>query len=423
MKKQQAKIYEARRNVTTLETVDWSGLIDTQHPARRIVRVLDQFDLTELYGRITSEKSCQGRPAIDPKIMLAILVYGAMIGITSSRAIAAHCKWESGFRWILGYDLSVEHVAISTFRKEAGKCLDNILTQVITAMVAAGVVDLEEVILDGTKIKANAGRGSFHTEEELEELKKEISDKLDKMTVEEQKTNHKARLEDQQKRIQKALDQIPDIQKALNESAKKRKKGTKAKEAKASKTDPDARKMSFADGGMGPGYNAQVMTTSKSGVIVDIKVTQRRNDSGMLTPLLDSFESRYGSIPGRILGDTSYCAKDDVKKVLERGVGVYCPQTKARKESKEKSKKEFERRRLKEPEILREWRLRMDTDEAKEIRGRRMQTEKVHGWIKSKMPHSQVKLRGQAGAQIEMLLYALGYNLMRFFNMVPIKVS
>ncbi|MGV8947967.1 MAG: transposase [Candidatus Paracaedibacter sp.] len=333
MKKQQAKIYEARRNVITLETVDWLSLIDAEHPARRIIRVLDQFDLTQLYEKITSEKSCQGRPAIDPKIMLAIMVYAAMMGITSSRAIASHCKWEPGFRWILGYGLIVGYVTISTFRKEAGKCLDNILTQVITAMVAVGVVDLEEVILDGTKIKANAGRRSFHTEEELEQLKKEISDKLAKVTIEEQKINHKSRLDNQEKRIQKALDQIPGIQKVLNESAKKRKKGTKAKEAKSSKTDPDARQMRFADGAKGPGYNAQFRTASKIGVIVEVQVIQRRNDSNMLTPMLDSFEFRYGYSPARILGDVNYCVKEDIEKVLRRGMEVYYPQTKSRESS------------------------------------------------------------------------------------------
>ena len=80
MQKEQAKLYEAQRNVKILEVVDWSELIDSSHPACRIVRVLEEFDLKDLYTNITSEKSCKGRPAIDPKIMLAILVYAAMKG-------------------------------------------------------------------------------------------------------------------------------------------------------------------------------------------------------------------------------------------------------------------------------------------------------------------------------------------------------
>ena len=52
MKKQQAKIYEAQRTLKTLEAIDWRELIDVQHPARRASKVLDQFDLTQLYEKL-----------------------------------------------------------------------------------------------------------------------------------------------------------------------------------------------------------------------------------------------------------------------------------------------------------------------------------------------------------------------------------
>jgi transposase len=420
MKKEQAKIYEAQRPVINLEVVDWSRLVDEQHPARRIIGVLDKMDLSELYSQIASQKSCKGRPAIDPKIMVAILVYAAMKGMSSSRMIAQHCKWEPGFRWILGHNLTVKHVTISTFRQEAGNYLETLLTQVVTTMVAVGIVDLDEVILDGSKIKANAGRGSFHTQQELQALHKEIPDKMEKMGLEEKQKTEKAALKNRQDRIQKALEQIPDIQQTLQEAAKKKKKGASVADAKASITDADARQMRFADGARGPGYNPQFMTASKSGVIVDVKVTQRRNDFNMMTPLLESFKTRYGRLPKRILADTGYSAQGDIINVLERGVEVYCPQVKGRKESKEESRRRLEKKRSKEPEKLQVWRGRMETPEAKAIRRSRLQTEKVHGWIKSNMTHSQFKLRGVLGVQIEMVLYSIGYNLRRYFNMVPV---
>jgi hypothetical protein len=91
--------------------------------------------------------------------------------------------------------------------------------------------------------------------------------------------------------------------------------------------------MRFADGAKGPGYNAQFRTASKIGVIVEVQVIRRHNDSNMLTPMLDSFEFRYGYSPARILGDGSYCVKEDIEKVLRRGMEVYCPKTKSRESS------------------------------------------------------------------------------------------
>jgi hypothetical protein len=229
-----------------------------------------------------------------------------------------------------------------------GDDLNNILTQVVSLMVATGVVDLEEVILDGTKIKANAGRSSFHTEKELRALQNEVGEKINNLNSEANKQRQQAALQKKREFIKKGLAQVPAIQQACIEAAKHQKKGTKAvKEAKASSTDPDTRKMRFPDGSSGPGYNPQVMTTPKSGIIVDVKVTQERNDSNLLSPMLDSFKSRYGQHPKRVLADTHYGVIKDVEEALENKIDVYCPIRKGRKNSKEASKKELERKRSK----------------------------------------------------------------------------
>jgi transposase len=421
MKKAKAKIYEARRNMTSLEVVDWSGLVNAHHLARRIIKVLDQLDLTELYGKIISKTTHQGRPAIDPKIMLAVWIYAYMQGISSSRVVADYCKWEPGFRWILGYDLRVQYVALSDFRKNLGQDLEHMLTRVVTLMVASGVVDLDEVILDGTKVKASAGSRSFRTEKELQDLQDQVSEKIKNLDSEEHKQKQRAALEKKKARIEKGLTQIPEIQKACIETAKKQKKGTEAKEAKASSTDPDARKMHFSDGSIKPGYNPQIMTTSKSGIIVDVKTTQERNDSNLMSPMLDSFKSRYGRYPKRFLADSHYPVKKDVEEALRSKIDVYCPAPKERKNSKEESKKRLARKRAKESQELKDWRAKMETEEAKVVRKRRGQTEKVHGWMKSKMPFCQLKLRGLIGAQTEILLFAIGYNLKRYFNLASLK--
>ncbi len=424
MKKSKQKLYEARRNVTSLEVVDWDGLIDRDHMARRILKVLDQLNLSTLYAKVNSKKDHQGRPAIDAKIILALWLYAYMQGISSSRVLAEYCKWEPGFRWILGHGLSIKHVVLSEFRKQLGEDLNDILTQVVSLMVASGIVDLDEVILDGTKLKANAGRSSFHTEKGLQTLQKEVAEKLNNLNSEGNKQRQQAVLQKKRERIEKGLAQVPAIQQACIEAAKHQKKGTRAvKEAKASSTDPDARKMRFPDGSSGPGYNPQVMTTPKSGIIVDVKVTQERNDSNLMSPMLDSFKSRYGKHPKRILADTQYGVIKDVEEALENKIDLYCPIRKGRKNSKEESKKRLERKRSKESQELKDWRAKMETEEAKIVRRRRSQTEKVHGWMKSKMTHCQLKLRGLIGVQTEILLFAIGYNLKRYGNMMSLRTA
>jgi transposase len=417
MKKSEAKINEAQRNIISLEVVDWSCLISPDHIAYRLMTVLEHFDLEELYQRIESKKKEQGRPAIDPKILLAILLYASMKGIGSSRQIADQCQWEPGFRWLLGRGLIVKHVTISNFRREIGNYLEKILSQVISTMIAAGVVTLEETILDGTKIKASAGKNSFRSQKDLEALQIEIEEKLKNLKADEQNMIHKAHLESQKERIKRAIALIPEVQKEKEEAAKKEHK-KKVPETKISTTDADARMMRFADGSRNPGYNAQIMTTSKSGVIVAVEATQRQNDSNLMQPMLDKFKEKLGSSPKRILVDSNYVTKEDIKSVLESNIEVYGPNKKGRKGSSEKSQKNLAYKRSKEPEALKAWRAQMETSQAKETRQRRKQTEKVNGWIKMAL-RGQLRLRSLEGVQTELLWASIGYNLKRFFNMTP----
>lgn len=56
MNKSDVKINEAERNIISLEVVDWSRLISPDHVAYRLMNVLEQFDLEDLYLSIKSKK-------------------------------------------------------------------------------------------------------------------------------------------------------------------------------------------------------------------------------------------------------------------------------------------------------------------------------------------------------------------------------
>ncbi len=98
---------------------------------------------------------------------------------------------------------------------------------------------------------------------------------------------------------QKALEKL----KAEQEARKKThpKDESKKKEPAASTTDPEARRMRFADGAVRAGYNAQLAVTAEHGFIVAIEVTDRRNDAGFARPMAEAVEARLGQTPGLCL--------------------------------------------------------------------------------------------------------------------------
>jgi hypothetical protein len=70
-------------------------------------------------------------------------------------------------QWLCGLE-TISHRTLSGFRSENKAGLDDLFVQVLGMLSAEGLIRLERVTLDGTKIKANAGGNSFRRKEKLE---------------------------------------------------------------------------------------------------------------------------------------------------------------------------------------------------------------------------------------------------------------
>ena len=63
---------------------------------------------------------------------------------------------------------AVSHRTLSGFRSEFKAGLDDLFVQVLGLLSAEGLITMERVTLDGTKIKANAGGNTFRRKEKIE---------------------------------------------------------------------------------------------------------------------------------------------------------------------------------------------------------------------------------------------------------------
>ena len=92
----------------------------------------------------------------------------------------------------------------------------------------------------------------------------------------------------------------------------------KKAEPEASLTDPDARRMRFADGAVRAAYNVQVAAAPGAGVIVAVMTTDRRNDAGLALPMVEAIAGRYGRAPNQLLVDTVYATCADIAALARR---------------------------------------------------------------------------------------------------------
>jgi transposase len=422
------RIRQAERSQTGFEVVDLESLVVDDHPVRAVWSFVEGLDLHWFYDRIKSRGETPGRAATDPRILLTLWLYATADGVGSARALARLCEHHTIYRWICG-GVGVNHTMLSEFRTDSGEFLDGLLTRSLAALMKEGLVTLDEVITDGTKIRAAASRSSMRRRQTLAELEEKARARVNELRQEVEADSaagerrlSKRRLsaaEDRARRVAAALAKHPAT--APKDDEKERtegdeppasgKSGKPPKEERISTTDPDAPLMRMADGAVRPAYNVQV--ASACGFVVAIDPVQRRNDRGLAPVMVAQVEQRCGKLPDRLLADTGAMTAADIGTLAQTYpcMKVFSPPPARKDASKPDSKARYERNRAAEPQCLKEWRARMNSDEGQAIYKRRSNTEHVHARLKNR-GFGQMVLRGLAKVRTACLLHAVTHNLL-----------
>ena len=157
------------------DMVDPDSQLPPDHRARLVWSFVLGLELSAFYARIKARDDAAGRPASDPAVLLAVWLYATLEGIGAARAIARLCEYHAAYRWLCDR-VPVNHDMLSAFRRESGAVLDGLLTQSLTGLIAEGHLTLDEVIIDGTKTQARAGRDSLAQDERLTRIEARVAE-------------------------------------------------------------------------------------------------------------------------------------------------------------------------------------------------------------------------------------------------------
>jgi transposase len=376
------------------DLVDLDSQLPEDHRARTVWAFVESLDLGEFYDRIKARDAMAGRPATDPRVILAVWLYATLEGVGSARAIDRLCQQHTAYRWLCG-GAPINHDLLSGFRRESGELLDRLLTQSVTGLIAAKLVTLEEVAIDGTKVRARAGRGSLSKQKRLERIATAVAERvaalkaeLDQDPAGQERGRRQRALraaEERARRIARAHQKLQELQQETAERARTHAKEEAEKgEVKVSTSDPEARLMRLPDGAAAPAYNVQVATSN--GFIIAAEPTDRRNDSGLAPGVMMQIAQRYGRAPQRLLADTRAMTQTDIVTLaaVHPAMRVYSPPPAARADvtSETARKRRWERRR--EPPAVQAWRALMASEEGQQTYRRRKLTERAHGIIKNR---------------------------------------
>jgi transposase len=475
-----ARLKVVNRQQLVMRTFDLEKSIPGDHPARAIWAMVGRLDMSTFEAAIKAVEGHAGQSALDPRVLTALWIYGNSEGISSARELSRWCEYEPGSQWITGLTRLNYHT-LSDFRVQHREALNEIFTQVLGILSADGLIELKQVMQDGTKIKANAASGSFHREQHLRQhlelARQQVEQLSDPNSEELSQRAAKARQRAEREKKERLEQSLQELEKLRREKEPKDRAN-----ARVSTSDPEARKMKQSDGGYAASYNVQMATDAANSIIVAVGVTQDRHDGDQLIPVIEQVQQNTGRLPQQTVADGAYTKNTNIdavnalgiehigpvgedeaiKSCQRRGVSpefypaafrydgetdtYYCPAGKALglKESRKRngrSEHNYQANsadcqvcpffkqcspttnarwltRIENSPAVQAFRQKMATDEARQIYKRRKQVaEFPNAWIKDKLGLRKFRLRGLVKIRTEMIWACLTYNIQQWIRL------
>jgi transposase len=426
------------------------------HLAYFIGDLVEHFDLSAIDA--VYEDELRGGPPYHPAMMVKLLLYAYCTGVYSSRRIAKHIHEDVAFR-VLAAGNAPDFRTINEFRRRHLEALSGLFRQVLELAQRAGLVKLEHVALDGTKVQANASKHKAMSYDRLckEEprLAAEVAEWFRRAeeidAAEDAKYGSDCRgdeLPEELRRRESRLRKIREAKAALEAEAKAKaaqqraaqavkaaqvaqqrpphRRGRKAqppRETPADRvqynfTDPESHIMKNADGAFVQAYNAQAAVDAAHQLIVATDVTAQPADAPHLAPMATAIEENTGQPPMRLSADAGYFSEDAVKALVANEIDPYIATEKVKHSH---PMPPAPRGRIPTDLSVKErMQRKLRTKAGRAVyKMRKAIVEPVFGQIKQARGFTRFLLRGLKKVRGEWTLVATAHNLCRLFAVRP----
>ena len=151
--------------------------LEDQVPDNHLLRLIEKhISFAFVQEHLKDSYSETGRPSIDPELLLRILLIGYLYGVTSERKLVEELRMHLAWRWFtgLGFDQEIPHH--STFSKnrhgrfQESKLFEQLFEEIVARCLEAGLVEGDNLSVDGSFVEANANKGSRIPREQLAEV-------------------------------------------------------------------------------------------------------------------------------------------------------------------------------------------------------------------------------------------------------------
>ena len=414
------RLRKADRRQVALLPLCVDELLPPQHQARTLWALVEGLDLSGFHEDLKARGSEPGRPATDPKILVALWLWAATQGVGSARELDRLCREHNAYRWICG-GVSLNYHTLSDFHVDHQEALDALFTQVLAILMHEGIVQVQRISQDGTRIRASAGASSYRRKatlethlvaarQQVEALKQQAEPPVAQEVTARQQAAQARAARERAARVEQALKLIPELEAIKARQGQKKKE---AQPARASTTDPDARVMKMPDGGFRPAFNVQLAQDTESRAIVGVAVNNAGSDQGCDQPMRQQIAAQTGTPVQEHLVDGGYAKHEAIDTAAAAGVTLYAPVLKAK--PKDGQPRDPYAPRPSDSPAVAAWRQRMGGAAGQAIYKLRAATsETCNADLKCHRGLLPFRVRGLPKVLAVTLWSALAYNLLHF---------
>jgi transposase len=289
--------------------------VSEDNPVRAYDAFVEALDFEELGIEMNPDKV--GNSEYDPRSMFKLLVYGYSYGLKSSRKLERECHHNLAFIWLMG-GLKPDHKTIAEFRRRHKPGLKKVLLQCARMCLKLDLIAGNVLFVDGTKIRANAGRDRTRDRAYYEKLLTEIDKRIGQLLVDcetadrgEEGTSSYVAMSQELAKSRNLKGRIAEV---LDSSEKKQ----------INQTDPDCALMHSIQGSHSS-YNVQSVVDDEHGLIVHAEAVEEPNDARQFARQIDQANEVLENPCQVACADAGYSDVTELERIDRQGIQVIVP--------------------------------------------------------------------------------------------------
>ena len=308
-------------------------------PVRLFAALLDDVDWSAWEQ---AYEGC-GQPPIHPRYLAGAILFGLMHKVLSTRDLeTATCK-HLDFIWLLE-GFTPDHSTFAKFRVRHEEAIEDLNRQIAKALVGKRQKALLELLVDGTRLRADSERQGARTAKTIEAIVDELDRRMEQMKRNDAQTvagtqyfdgmeppeddeeklvwveEEIAKLQKQREKYQKALDIVRE-----RDARAKKHNGKNAKPVRVPVTDPDAQIAPNKEGGYAPNYTPVAAIEPETGAIVYSDVLDGSDEASAVVPAAQQAEVLTGQKPDAVLADGNFASGAVLEALEAEEIKAYMP--------------------------------------------------------------------------------------------------